>query len=244
MPFYEVAPGVGLIDLWQVNVYVLYGNGDAVVIDTGMIWDSKPLLRAIRTGLPPGTNISAIIQTHGHCDHAGNTAFLAKQFGAEVIAHELEAPFIEKFQTYMPSGWRRISLKSLVFLLGEIFIPVRRCRVDRKVREGDTINTPIGPLSVVHTPGHTLGHMSLWHEGNRWLFSGDAVINVIPFIRRTALCLPVPLFSLDVKKNRASAKKLAALKPTALFAQHGNPLLSDADTALTRFTDEFEATNG
>ena len=239
MPFHELLPGVGLIDLWQVNVYVLFDNGQATIIDTGMIWDRKPLMRALSEGLPKGTKITAIIQTHGHCDHAGNTAFLAKKFGALIISHELEAPFIERFKTYMPGGWRLFSLKAFVFLLGEIFIPVRRCRVDRKVREGDTIDTPIGPLKVVHTPGHTLGHMSLWHEKNRWLFSGDAIINVIPFVRRTALCLPVPLFSVSVSMNKKSAKKLADLQPVALFAQHGQVILKDANVALNRFTGDY-----
>jgi glyoxylase-like metal-dependent hydrolase (beta-lactamase superfamily II) len=225
-----VLPGVTLIGLPQVNVWLLQGNGEAAVIDTGLRWYRSQLLLALDQALEPGTRITSILLTHGHCDHAGNAAFLAKRFGAELNCHRLEAPYVSARRLFGRPGLHR-----LMFLAGEGVFPVRRHHVDFALEDGDTVYTPIGPLRVVHSPGHTRGHVSFFHDENGWLFSGDAILNVIPFKQTTGLCIPPPIFTEDVRVAAESARRLTSLKPSALLSGHGWPRLENTATALEEF---------
>src|SRR5438874_2246259 len=89
----QVLPGVTLIDLPLVNVWLLHAGSEGVLIDTGTYWDRRKLQRAIRDVLGPDGHIVAVLQTHGHCDHAGNTAHFCGQ-GARLYAHKLEIPHL------------------------------------------------------------------------------------------------------------------------------------------------------
>jgi glyoxylase-like metal-dependent hydrolase (beta-lactamase superfamily II) len=233
MSLHPVFPGVTLVSLPWVNAWLLHGNGEAVLIDTGTRWDRKRLLSV----LPPGLQLTSILLTHAHCDHAGNAAFLADRLGARLIAHREEVVFMETRRTYVPRGARGLSLKGLLFAAGEVVFPVQRRKVDIIVQEGDRIETPIGPLTALHTPGHTPGHVSYFHEGEGWFFSGDALINVIPWIRKTGLCLPVPIFTSDIQAGHHSARKIADLGPNALLAGHGWPLLENTAQTIRTFID-------
>ena len=234
-----MAKGVSLLELPLVNVYLLHNDSEAMLLDSGLYWDRAALDGAIEKALPSGKGLTGIIQTHGHCDHCGNTAFLSRKYQCPVICHKDEAEHIERFVPYGPKGLRKFGVRGVTFLVGEMVFPVARCPVERTVSHGDIIPTPIGDLKVIHTPGHTDGHISLWKEDTQWLFSGDAIINVIPFIRKTSLCLPVPLFSVDMEIARSSAKVLSDLHPSALFAQHGIPIVNAAAERLADFVNSF-----
>ncbi len=225
-----VLPGVSLIDLPQVNAWLLHRGSEAMLLDTGLYWDRRKLVFALDEALAGGVRLTSILLTHGHCDHAGSVAFLAHRFGAKVCAHPMEEPYIATQSLYGRAGWQR-----LMFTAGEVFLPVRRCPVDVLLNEGDRIGSPIGPLTVLHTPGHTPGHVSFYHETDGLLFSGDAILNVIPFVRKTALTLSVPIFSSDMEQAHASALRLVELAPRALLSGHGWPLVTGTADALRAF---------
>jgi glyoxylase-like metal-dependent hydrolase (beta-lactamase superfamily II) len=221
MPLRPVLPGVTLVDLPLVNVWLLHDDQEAFVVDTGSYWDRRALSAAIGTVLDRGIRLTGILQTHGHCDHAGNTAWLRRHHGAKVHAHAAEVPHISELRPYGPAGWRRLSRSGLLFLAGEAVFPTRRCPVDVVLHDGDVISSPIGPLRVVHSPGHTDGHVAYLQEERGWLLSGDAIINVIPWVRRTALSLAVPVFSVSMAQCAESARRLAALDASVLLPGHG-----------------------
>jgi glyoxylase-like metal-dependent hydrolase (beta-lactamase superfamily II) len=225
-----VLPGVTLIDLPQENVWLLQGGGVAALIDTGLYWSRRRLLAALEQALEPGTRLTSIYLTHGHCDHAGNAAFLRTRFAAKVYCPRIEVPYVSTRRLY---GWP--GLHRLMFLVGEAVFPVQRFEVDVALEDGDIIPSPIGPQRVVHSPGHTRGHASYFHEANGWLFSGDAILNVIPFVRKTALCLSPPVFTEDMVAAANSARRLAELGPSALLSGHGWPHTENTAEALQSF---------
>jgi glyoxylase-like metal-dependent hydrolase (beta-lactamase superfamily II) len=241
MRLFPVLPGVFQIDLPLVNVWVLHRDGRTAVIDTGVRQDRRALLAGLSQVMGADGRVESVLLSHGHCDHAGNAAFLADRFGARLHAHANEAPFIATRRTYVPRGIRALGVSGLLFAVGEVVFPVKRHRVDILLRDGERVDTPIGPLTVLETPGHTPGHVSYFHEENGWLFSGDAVINVIPFLRRTALSLPVPVFNSDFAGVLKSARRLADLGPAVLLPGHGWSRLENVATDLCAFADRVGA---
>ncbi len=235
MPARAVLPGVSWIKLPWTNAWILHHGGEAVLIDTGTCRDRQRLLSALKSVLPSGFRLSSVLLTHGHCDHSGNAAYLGETFGARIHAHALEVPYIATPRTYVPPGPRRFSLSGLLFGAGEVLFPVKRRPVDAVVADGDTVESPIGPLRVLFTPGHTAGHVSYLQEKEGWLFSGDALLTIVPWIRRRGLCLPLPVFSMDLAEGRRSARRIAEIGPSALLAGHGAPWMEDTASSIRSF---------
>jgi len=90
-----------------------------------------------------------------------------------------------------------------------------RARVDRFIQGGDRLPW-CGGLLVVDTPGHTPGHISLYHEPSHTLIAGDALV-----VLEGRLEGPDPATSLDLPKARASLADLAKLDIAAVVCHHG-----------------------
>lgn len=81
--------------------------------------------------------------------------------------------------------------------------------VDRLLAEGDTVEFGgVLTATVIHTPGHSAGSISLWVEGAKVLITGDAVL-----LPGDAVLLPgdLPIFD-DIVVCAASLRKLQALE--------------------------------
>jgi hydroxyacylglutathione hydrolase len=96
--------------------------------------------------------------------------------------------------------------------------------VARRLREGETV----ADFTVIETPGHTPGHLSLWRDSDRTLILGDVLTNEHPITRCTGLREPFARFTLDPRRNRLSARKIAALAPQLICFGHGPPLRDPA----------------
>ncbi len=138
----------------ETNAYIVAADdsAEAAVIDPG-----EDGGRILATAEAAGLTIKKIILTHGHWDHIGAVAEVVEATGAEVYIHEDDLEYLAD-----PDK----NLSGLVF-------ERRESRADHTVIAGDTVT--VGPLelSVIHTPGHTPGGISLLVEGN--LFCGDLV---------------------------------------------------------------------
>ena len=126
---------------------------DEIIIDTGVGMDKNYLhLKIKESGLDPD-DISMIVNTHCHFDHAGGNYLFPK---AKVAIHEKDAKYIENENDPMTAG----------FMFGK---SLERNDVNIKLKEGDKIAN----FEVLHTPGHTPGGISLWD--GEVLISGDTV---------------------------------------------------------------------
>ncbi|MCW3100420.1 MAG: fold metallo-hydrolase [Chthonomonadaceae bacterium] len=237
MRVYRIDDGIWQISLAWSNAWVLWegGGGEATLIDTGLQEDRD----ALRVGLQQigidAAQVSAVLLTHAHCDHAGNAAYFAGR-SATVKLHENEAPFLGlPRRTYIPPGPACLLRPhtALAFAIGEARYPVER------VAQGlvtliseETIEAPGGPLRVVASPGHTPGHIAFYRESDGVLFSGDAAMNIIPIKRVVGLSLPIRFLSSDWEQGKASARRLADLRPRLLLSGHGPPLREDTPERL------------
>ncbi len=102
--------------------------------------------------------VAVIINTHGHFDHVGGNARLKQATGAPLLIHRLDAPMLDQLSA-AASQWGMTAENSPP--------------PDRTIDEGDTV--PFGNLafSVIHTPGHTPGGVSLHTDGS--VFVGDTL---------------------------------------------------------------------
>ncbi len=127
----------------------------AVVVDPG--GDIERILAA-RDKL--GVEVERILITHGHLDHAGGAAQLARTLAVPIEGpHEDDLFWIEG----MPEQSKMFGFAA------ETFIP------DRWLQDGDTVRFGEQQLQVIHAPGHTPGHVIFFHEGARLAVVGDVL---------------------------------------------------------------------
>ncbi len=108
-----------------------------------------------------GLQLEKILLTHGHLDHAGATAELARRFALPVEGPEEGDRF---WIGQMPQQARMFG-----FANGESFEPTRW------LRDGDTVTVGDETLQVLHCPGHTPGHVVFVHEAGRFAIVGDVL---------------------------------------------------------------------
>lgn len=105
--------------------------------------------------------IERILVTHGHSDHAGNVAAIARDLGIPVEGpHEDDLFWIER----IPESGKRYGIDR-----AEAFIP------DRWLKNGDTVTVGELTLGVHHCPGHTPGHVVFVNRPAKVAFVGDVL---------------------------------------------------------------------
>ncbi len=105
-----------------------------------------------------GFQVTKVINTHGHSDHISGNAQIIAATKAELLIHELEARRLGKITT-----------KAFSRLLGGKGSPPP----DRLLKDNDIIQIGQVSLKVIHTPGHTMGGISLYTKGH--VFTGDTL---------------------------------------------------------------------
>jgi glyoxylase-like metal-dependent hydrolase (beta-lactamase superfamily II) len=213
----EIAPGVTLLcgfPKYGINWYLV---GD-VLVDAGGKPDKRRILKQLS-----GRKVSAHALTHAHPDHQGASHAVCTQLGIPFWVHEDDVEVAEKPELML----QRQPTKALNRLMYRMFAGPAH-PVDRALKEGDEI----AGFTVLHTPGHAKGHVSLWRESDRVLIAGDTLNTMHPFTMKRGLREPLDVFTPDVAENRRSIKRQAELEPALLLVGHGPPLRDPGE--LTR----------
>jgi glyoxylase-like metal-dependent hydrolase (beta-lactamase superfamily II) len=130
---------------------------NGIIIDPGA--EAKLILRTVND---LGLTISLILVTHTHIDHIGALVPVKEGIGAKFAIHEAEAT----------AGLGMFS-RMLSSMSGGSFN--QPPKPDRLLKDGDTIAIDDLTFTVLHTPGHSPGGISLYGHGI--LFSGDTLFN-------------------------------------------------------------------
>lgn len=139
----------------ETNCYLAYcpDTKKTAVIDPGA--DPEKIIHAIAE---MELNPVLLINTHGHVDHVGANKDIKDKYGVPLLIHEADQKILGGI---LQSG--------LSFLLGAKASP----DPDRLIKDGDILNVGNQVLTVIHTPGHSPGSISLKADG--LIFSGDTL---------------------------------------------------------------------
>lgn len=144
------------------------------LIDTLADPDAHLVLEQLRKLGRPVTDLKHLVLTHAHRSHIGGLARLKILSGATVYAHEWEADIIAGERKPQPVSLLPIPpLRTYTQRLGlALGVGAPPCPVERHLEDGDRV----GPVRVIHTPGHTPGHLVFYWPERRALFTGDNVV--------------------------------------------------------------------
>ena len=192
-----------------------------ILIDTGFGSEAKKTEQLIREAGVSPEELHLIVNTHSHSDHVGGNYHFQKKFGVKIAAHKWEADLINFDDPEACSAeW--------------LDQPVEPYRVDRKLLDNDEIKTGNRALQVLHTPGHTLGHISLYEPEGELLICGDLFhkndIGWLNIFREGVA---------SIQQSMESLGRLSKLRISQAYSGHG-PQIENPPAAIDAAMKRFE----
>jgi glyoxylase-like metal-dependent hydrolase (beta-lactamase superfamily II) len=206
-----------IIEGYMSSLYLVEYDDSMLLLDSGCINDIKRIEDYCNQvfNRPPG-DIKLAVVSHMHPDHAGGAATLRSKYDIPIAAHKdvdlwyskLGGSLQHKLDCYMAMGvarsnkrkWERMLYKPIInpdFLLNDLqSLPF------------------FDDWTVLHTPGHTLHDIILYHQQESLLYIGDLICDV-----KGKMLLPLPVMFPTLMEN--SYNKLAALNPSTILMAHG-----------------------
>ncbi len=151
---------------WRIgcNVYLVHDDDGWVLVDIGYEETVDEIIEMIRQMDFPLSQCRALVATHADVDHIQGLAKAKSILKAPVCAHSKAVEALEtgdRIKTFAEISAQNVRME---------MPPVK---VDRVVKDGDTIEAGSRSLEVWHTPGHTDSQLAL-RTGNL-LLSGDNI---------------------------------------------------------------------
>lgn len=223
MQLTEITHGVYAIGgLKSGRAYLVEDKAGLTLVDTSTLSASEAILSAIAELRRQPEDLHTIVATHYHHDHVGNAPTLVERTGAALCAHEADVEYIEGRTPWLMPRMPVVGGAMAKRAPEQSSIATK---VDRVLRDGDVIDAA-GGLRVVHSPGHTPGHISLYSAERSTLFAGDAFFNAL------GLHPPMAAVSHDMEQAKASIRRLSELSFEYALPGHGQPVLSRASEKL------------
>ncbi|TRO44232.1 MBL fold metallo-hydrolase [Candidatus Bathyarchaeota archaeon] len=137
------------VGMLSTNCYVINctETREAIIIDPGFEGPQEAEVITIYVD-ENSLKVKFIINTHGHSDHISGDLVLKRKYDVPICIHTFDAPCL--------------------YGLGETFPPA-----NVPIEDGQLLRFGHGVLRVIHTPGHSVGSISL--VGNKLVFTGDTL---------------------------------------------------------------------
>ena len=194
-----------------------------ILVDTGYPGDSsfQQLTKALEGIGIQLKDLTGVILTHQDLDHIGGLPSLkAQNPGLKIWAHTVEKSYVEgekklvKISPAVLENLKKMPQEMSKRLL-YVFENPPTAPVDITVDDGQRLDC-CGGITVIHTPGHTPGHICLYLHASKTLIAGDALT-----AHEGKLLGPVPEHAEDFAQAMASLEKLLALDIERIVCYHG-----------------------
>jgi glyoxylase-like metal-dependent hydrolase (beta-lactamase superfamily II) len=211
------------ITLGVDHCYLIRGE-KIIMIDGGAPKQGKRFMKAIeRLSIKP-EEIKLIVLTHGHWDHIGSAKEIKDLTGAKLALHRQEKDWLEKSLKPLPPGvtaWGNLFVKTMAIFMPLVHIPATD--VDIALGDGEFPLFEYGiPGRIVHTPGHSMGSVSVLLETGD-AFVGDSAMRMFPL----RLTPGLPILAEDMRKLKESWKLLMEMGAKTIYPAHGKPFSVD-----------------
>jgi len=143
--------------LYWTAAYLVGG----LLVDTGCPYTAGELMALLE-----GRRVDLVVNTHEHEDHIGANCRLELERGLTCLAHPKAIPFIRRpppIEEYRRVTW------------GEAGPSAPRPLGDRVSVDGGRAGRRL-ELEVLHTPGHSPGHVTFVERDRGWCFTGDLFV--------------------------------------------------------------------
>jgi glyoxylase-like metal-dependent hydrolase (beta-lactamase superfamily II) len=195
------------------------------LVDTGLPGQFDAIAAALAEAGVRVLDLKRIILTHQDIDHVGSLHDLVQASGARVVAHAVEAPYIDGSEPARFARPEALAQRPELRAVAERFKPTH---IDEQLQDGARLDLA-GGVRVIFTPGHTPGHMCLYHERTRTLIAGDALTS-----NDGQLMGPNEGATPDMPTASQSVRRLAELDVQAIICYHGGAVTEDANQQLRR----------
>lgn len=242
----RVAAGVEMLEISAmmmgkvdtVHPTLLWDEEGAILVDAAYPGQVPLIREAMEKAGVALEQVRRIVITHQDLDHIGSLPGLlqASEEKIEVLANEVERPYIQGDKRLLkltpeaiaqidavippdvPEEWRK-AFKALLE-------NPPRAHVDRTLADGEEL-PDCGGIVVVNTPGHTPGHISLYHKPSKTLIAGDAMI-----VSDGQLLGPAPEYTLDLPTAIQSLNALARYDIETVICYHGGLYRGDCNQRI------------
>lgn len=167
---------------------------EALIIDPG--GNTSDIVAYVRAN---NLTVKAIVDTHGHGDHIASNDDLRDALGAKLYIHEKDKAMLASAE------------QNLSFYIGQ---PLELRPADECLKEGDKLNIGDIEFTVLETPGHTPGGISLYTDEGA-VFSGDTLFYLS--VGRTDF----PGGSMRQLNNSITEKLFTLPDDTTVYPGHG-----------------------
>ncbi len=208
-----LAPGVIQIAISKTgNAFLIDGDDGLTLVDVGSDKAVESLLSAIAESGRNPEDLNRIVLTHAHPDHVQGAPALRERTGTRILIHAADAAWLSGGR--VPTGGRSSpAARRFDQLPAAHWTPFKP---DATLEDGELI-AGSGGLRVIHTPGHSPGHIALLHESTRTVLVGDAVFHT------GKLGYGPATFAADPAARSSGAARIP-LDVTAVGFGHGAPL--------------------
>lgn len=216
----------------ETNCYLLMGTEHALLIDTGLgVSDiSKEVLKITEKPV-------IAVPTHVHWDHIGGLWNFP-----EFYVHEFEKDWIERKFPLSNEFVRKQLVKDndLTECINADNYAVFQGKPKKVLSDGDVIDLGNRKIRVIHTPGHSPGHICFFEEETGYIFTGDLIYNGTLFANYE---------STDPEKYLESVKKIEKLPVKRVFPAHHSleispEFISDVGIGLSKLKNDGKLRHG
>lgn len=191
------------VNPFQQNTYLIWdSNGVAAIIDPGNSTrlENQMIKRFIEEN---DLKLQRLLLTHAHIDHIMGNSFISEEYGLLPEVHQADLFFIE-------------GMMQTAHMYGLNCEPSPM--PSSYIKDGDTITIGEISLNCIHTPGHSPGSITFYHEtqkGQKVAIAGDVLFN--GSIGRTDL----PMGDYDTLINSIKEKLFPLGDDTIVYSGHG-----------------------
>ena len=207
------------IPLGHLNAWLIEKDGRWIVFDTGKRRTIRRLLAGIEAAGCAARDIALIVISHAHYDHVGGVGTLKKLSSAPVAIHRHDAEILHTGSFILSDGLHWIGrFKAFMgrHVMPKAMFAFDPVAPDILVDEERRLDDLGFPATLIHTPGHSEGSISLLCDDGA-LFAGDLTITQpLPGLWRH-----MPIYGSSIEEIKKTWRMLIERGARHIYPGHG-----------------------